>query len=185
MRFSFVSLCSLLWFAVFSPTSAAAANFEVQNSIVINAPAEAVFCFAGNPENDAAWRSEVNDMTADGPWAEGTLYYEDSTLGLNKHYLTITELEELDYPNLMIVQTPADSLFLRAERSFETLANGKTRFTYKLIVDVRMPLAATGLPVPPLLAKLYYGQVMRNYQAKLKQLLEAMTPAELPKCAAF
>jgi len=53
------------------------------------------------------------------------------------------------------------------------------------VVDVRLPFTATGIPVPPLLAKLYYAQVMRNYQSKFKQPLEAMEPSQLPICEAF
>lgn len=151
---------------------AAADTFVVRESITIDVPQEEAFCFAGNPANDVAWRSEVNTMTADGPWAVGTTYYEDSTLGFNPSYVTVTELVVLDAPTRMVVQTPADSLFLRAERTFERLSATSTRFTYRLEVDTRMPRDATGLPLPTWLVRWHYSNVMRRYQRKLERLLE-------------
>lgn len=181
MRSSVQPLClSLFLITALASSSALAqtATFEVEQSIVIDAAQEDVFCFAANPLNDAQWRSEVNEMTADGPWAEGTLYLEDSSLGSNPQYLTETFLQVLEFPTRMVVQTPQDSLFLRAERTFEAMENGKTRFTYHLTVDTRMPRAATGWSLPTWLVRWHYNNVMRRYQRALKQLLE-QAPAGL------
>jgi hypothetical protein len=156
-----------------SSSALAQTTFAVTQSVVIDSAQDEVFCFAADPINDAAWRSEVNEMTADGPWAVGTTYYEDSTLGLNPSYLTVTYMAALEFPTRMVVQSPADSLFLRAERTFAGLADGTTRFTYHLEVDTRMPQDATGLLVPTWLVRWHYTNVMRRYQQTLKRLLEA------------
>ena len=147
-------------------------TFSVENSIIINADIETVFNFAANPVNDSQWRSEVNAMSATGPWEVGTIYYEDSRLGFNPHYITPTILIELDPTYTMLVETPEDNLYLQAKRTFEELADGSTRMTYRLEVDVRMPSDAAGFYVPPLLAKIYYDNVMSGYLWRLKSILE-------------
>ncbi len=156
--------------------STAVETFELERQIVIDAAQSDVFCFAGNPLNDSVWRSEVNGMFADGPWQVGTRYYEDASLGRKPHYLTTTELRVLDFPRAMVVETPKDALLLRIERSFEELEDGRTRFTYRLIVDTRMPFEATGIRVPAFVSKLYYGRTVSQYQKKLKSFLESAPP---------
>lgn len=147
-------------------------TFTVENSIVIEADIDTVFDFAANPMNDTQWRSEVNAMSASGPWEEGTIYYEDSHLGFNPHYITPTILIELDPSDTMVVETPEDNLYLQAKRTFEERENGNTLMTYRLEVDVRMPTDAAGFYIPPLLAKIYYNNVMRVYLWRLKTILE-------------
>lgn len=161
---------------IFLSTSAFAQDqirtFTVENRVTIDADIETVFEFAANPLNDTQWRSEVNAMTASGPWEVGTVYDEDSRLGLNPHYVTPTILTELEAPYQMVVETPEDHLFLQATRTFEELDDGRTRMTYRLEVDIRMPAAATGLSLPPFLVEIYYNHVMRVYLWHLKNILE-------------
>lgn len=161
---------------IFISTSALAdgqvRTFTVENSIVIDADIDTVFEFAANPLNDSEWRSEVNSMEATGPWEVGTVYYEDSHLGFNPHYITPTILKELEAPYLMVAETPEDNLFLQAKRSFDTLDDGKTSMTYRLEVDVRMPADATRFYLPQFFVEIYYNNVMRTYLWRLKNLLE-------------
>ncbi|MDC0253592.1 hypothetical protein OAK75_01750 [Bacteriovoracales bacterium] len=146
--------------------------FVVENSIVINKPIGKVFEFAANPLNDEQWRSEVNKIKASGPWEVGTTYKEDSTLGLNPHYKTITKMLELEHPKKMVVQTGQEHLHLRSERTFKKLDESKTLMTYHVQVDKGMPYTATKLPAPSFLVKIYYSQVMKSYLQKLKRILE-------------
>jgi hypothetical protein len=146
--------------------------FELINSIIINRPIDKVFEFAANPMNDEQWRSEVNGIDSDGGWEVGTTYREDSTLGLNPHFETITKMTELEYPKKMVVKTGNDRLHLRSERTFSALGDNKTKMTYKVQVDKTMPFIATKLPVPNFLVKFYYGQVMQGYLGDLKNILE-------------
>ncbi|MBQ49148.1 MAG: hypothetical protein CMP10_17350 [Zetaproteobacteria bacterium] len=147
--------------------------FVVERSIEINRPINVVFNYAGNPSFDIHWRNEVNEMTADGPWAVGTNYYEDSTILFNPHYLTVTKLEVLDPPFRMVVQTPPGHLHLRAERTFKVIDDDTTMFTYQLQVDKRMPRKASSMPGSGMVAKPYYYQVMKFYQWRLKRTLES------------
>ena len=126
--------------------------FVVENSIVINRPIDIVFEFAANPLNDEQWRSEVNKIEANGPWEVGTIYKEDSTLGLNPHYKTITKMLELEHPKKMVVQTGQEYLHLRSERTFKELNERKTIMTYHVQVDKGMPYIATKLPAPNFVA---------------------------------
>jgi len=147
-------------------------TFTIENSIIIDADIETVFAFAADPLNDSQWRSEVNVMDADGPWEVGTVYYEDSRLGLNPHYITPTVLTDLESPYLMVVETPEDNLYLQAIRVFEELDDGRTLMTYRLEVDVRMPADASGFHFPQFLVEIYYSNVMRCYLRQLKNILE-------------
>lgn len=146
--------------------------FIVENRVLIDADIEEVFAFAGNPINDGEWRAEVNVMEANGPWEVGTQYDEDSHLGFNPHYITPTVMTELDPPHLMVVETPEDNLYLKATRSFEETDDGETLMTYRLEVDKRMPANTLGFPIPVVLARIYYDNVMKTYLWRLKHLLE-------------
>ena len=167
---------ALIIFTIFGTSTVFAAEtirtFTIENTIIIDADVDTVFEFAGNPLNDTEWRSEVNSMEASGPWEVGTIYYEDSHLGLNPHYLTPTILTELERPHRMVVETPEDHLYLRATRTFEPNDDGSTTMTYRLDVDTRMPRDATGLYLPQFVVNIYYNNVMRHYLWRLKNLLE-------------
>lgn len=171
MKYIAITL-SLIFISTSALAEGRARTFTVENTIAIDADIDTVFEFAANPLNDSQWRSEVNSMEATGPWEVGTVYYEDSHLGFNPHYMTPTILKELDYPHLMVAETPEDNLYLQAKRSFEELDDGNTLITYRLEVDVRMPADATRLYLPQFLVEIYYNNVMRGYLRQLKNILE-------------
>jgi uncharacterized protein YndB with AHSA1/START domain len=163
---------SFVFFSSFAQASEQVRTFTVENSVVINAQVQDVFEFAANPLNDVQWRSEVNTMTASGPWEVGTIYYEDSRLGIRPHYVTPTVMTELEPPHRMVVETPEDNLYLKATRTFEPLDDGRTMMTYRLDVDLRMPVDVTGLYLPRFFVELYYNHVMRVYLSRLRYILE-------------
>ena len=163
---------SFVFFSSFAQASDQVRTFTVENSVVIDADVQSVFEFAANPLNDVHWRNEVNTMTASGPWEVGTIYYEDSRLGIRPHYVTPAAMIELEPPHRMVIETPEDNLYLRATRTFEQLDDGHTMMTYRLDVDLRMPVEVTGLYLPRFFVELYYNHVMRFYLSRLRYILE-------------
>lgn len=163
---------SFAFFSDFAHASDQVRTFTVENQVVIDAEVQSVFEFAANPLNDVHWRSEVNEMTASGPWEVGTIYTEDSRLGIRPHYVTPAVMIELEPPHRMVVETPEDNLYLRATRTFEPLDDGRTMMTYRLDVDLRMPVDVSGLYLPRFFVELYYNHVMRFYLSRLRYILE-------------
>lgn len=137
-----------------SASSAAAPDpgitiISIERSVVINRAPKRVFAYAADFLNDPAWRAEVNTMTVDGPRRLGAIYTEDSTLGLQQHGVTLTELTDWEPRRLAAAETlPTSPYYLRSQRTFERIGPKRTRLTYLLEYDAAMAHAVFGFPVP-------------------------------------
>lgn len=145
----------------------------IERSVVINVPVERAFAYAADFLHDPEWRAEVNTMTVDGPRRIGAVYTENSHLGLQRHWVTLTQLTVWE-PNVRVVAEtlPSSPYYLRSERHFEPLSAGRTRMTYLLEYEPAMANAVFGFTVPPVLVEVAYSAIMTSYLARLRLLLQ-------------
>lgn len=174
------ALVAVLLVPAVAPTAQAVEDAEavemitIERSVVIDRPRRAVFAYAADFLNDPDWRAEVNTMTVDGPRRIGAVYTEDSTLGLQQHWVTLTELTVWKPRRKVAAETLATSpYYLRSQRTFRRTSDGGTRLTYLLEYDAAMADAVFGFPVPPAFVEAGYGAIMRVYLNKLRSLLES------------
>ncbi|EPZ50026.1 polyketide cyclase/dehydrase and lipid transport [Bacteriovorax sp. BAL6_X] len=146
---------------------------QVTGSIEINTPIEEVFEFVADPMNDHHWRSEVNDMATNSRTFEiGSTFREDAWIGIRKHFITTTELIELNAPHQALFETVrSNPYFLRSNRMFKESENG-TIFTYVVDFDRRMIKETFGFNAKPEVVVKLYGVLMKKYLKKLKRKLE-------------
>jgi hypothetical protein len=146
---------------------------HINKSVEIDQDIKVVFDLVSNTMNDHHWRSEVNDMSADGEFAVGTIFTEDAHIGLRKNFITRTQLIELhDLKNAFYV-TPKDApYFLSSRREVKELSNGKTLVTYTVKFDPKMSRVTVAIPLPRKVLEVSYGLIIKKYLKNLKKYLE-------------
>jgi hypothetical protein len=144
--------------------------FEVDESIVIDAPAERVFALVSDFRRDGSWRDEVISMESlDGGFtAVGGRFREVARLPLGE-LVTITAVRALEPTRRVAVQTePGAPLWLSSERSVEPTPCG-ARFRYRVRAE------NTSL-FPTALVRVIYAGMVRSYVRNLRALLEEGAP---------
>lgn len=145
----------------------------ISQSVLIEREVEIVFDLVKNTMNDDIWRSEVNSMQASGEFEVGTVYTEDARIGLNKNFITRTQLVRLVENSEAFYVTPkSEPYFLTSLRSVEKTQNGMTKFTYTVQFDKNMSKKAFGINISKRMLKLGYSVIMKQYLRKLKNYLE-------------
>lgn len=164
------NLILLLAVNLISTYSFALETVQSTGSVIIDAPIEEVFEFVADPMNDQIWRSEVNDMTTNNREFEvGSTFREDAWIGIRKHFITTTELIELDYPNQALFETvKSNPYFLRSNRLFREVEGG-TEFSYIVDFDRRMIKETFGFNAKPKVVIKLYSFLMSKYLKKLKK----------------
>jgi len=150
-------------------------------AIDINRPAEALFAFAADPENDLFWRKEVVLTEASGPLAYGALYREEITLGLVNNFEMQAQVTHFQPPFQVRVQAPAHfGRTFTAERIFTPIWPDQTRVHYSVTADIEVVNDITRSIVTPEFAERYYAWVMQSYLRQLKWLMEARPAPNAP-----
>ncbi len=164
----------LLCFFFMIQTAVAIESVNIKRSVVINKPIEKVCEFVSNPMNDHLWRSEVNEMSIEGgELVEGAVVREDAWIGLQRNFITKTEVIRLDCTNdALFLTTDENPFYLQSHRIFESLGKNKTRFTYDVEFDVRMISVTLGLNINPELVARGYGIKMWSYLQKLRKVIK-------------
>ncbi|TNE95801.1 MAG: SRPBCC family protein [Deltaproteobacteria bacterium] len=164
----------LLVFLAFTHFAFALETVNVKKSVVINQPIEKVCSFVSNPMNDHLWRSEVNEMSIEGgELMEGAVIVEDAWIGLQRNFITKTEVIRLDCPyDALFITTKDNPFYLQSHRIFEALDENRTKFTYDVEFDVRMISETLGLNINPQLVARGYGFKMWSYLQKLRQVIK-------------
>ncbi len=145
----------------------------ISKSILINEKIEDVYIHVSNTLNDDTWRTEVNDMQADGAFEVGTTFTEDAHIGLRKNFITKTVLMELIENKKAFYQTPLDAkYFLSSLREVEVVSESKTRFTYTVVFDRAMSRETLGANLPSGLLEFSYGLIMKGYLRNLAELFD-------------
>lgn len=146
---------------------------HVTGSIEIKADIQRVFELVSDPMNDHLWRREVNEMMTDRRELEvGSIFREDAWIGIKRHFITTTELIELEPPYRALFETvKSNPYFLRSDRSFKETTNG-TVFTYNIDFDQAMIKPTFGFNAKPETVVKLYGILMKGYLKKLKRILE-------------
>lgn len=145
----------------------------ISQSVLIEREVEIVFDLVKNTMNDDIWRSEVNSMQASGEFEVGTVYTEDARIGLNKNFITRTQLVRLVENSKAFYVTPkSEPYFLTSLRQVEKTQNGMTKFTYTVQFDKNMSKKAFGINISKRMLKLGYSVIMKQYLRKLKNYLE-------------
>jgi hypothetical protein len=146
---------------------------HISRSIIIKKPLSEVFDHVKDTTHDDTWRTEVNQMDANGPFQVGTTYTEDAHIGFNRNFITRTVLLILNPLEKAYYQTPPDApYFLSSLREVKKIDHEMTEFTYTVEFDSRMSRETLGLNLPPTLLELSYGVIMKNYLLNLKSYLE-------------
>jgi len=150
-------------------------SIKLKYSVVIEASQEEVFEFVANPLNDHLWRSEVNRIESSGEIsAVGTEFLENAWIGIQKNFITITRLVEYKAPDrALFITVDRNPYFLKSDRIFSSLKDGKTLFTYKVDFDKKMVPKTFGINVRPSIVKKLYGILMKKYLRKLKSILDS------------
>lgn len=165
---------TLLVLFLFCNLSFALDTVNVKKSVIINQPIDKVCAFVSNPMNDHLWRSEVNKMSIEGgELREGAVIVEDAWIGLQRKFITKTEVVRLDCPHdALFITIEENPFYLQSHRIFESLDENRTKFTYDLDFDVRMITETLGLNINPQLVARGYGLKMWSYLQKLKQVIK-------------
>tara|TARA_Y100000817_G_C16739890_1_gene491955 strand:- start:252 stop:779 length:528 start_codon:yes stop_codon:yes gene_type:complete len=165
------------WFVLLAVGLVGAPSFArelivMEKSIEIQRSIEDVYEFAGNALNDGSWRKEVNEIRMDGPFNVGTIFYEDAKLGSHDHFITYTEITEMNEHEVIYETTLDNPSYLKSHRIFEAIDSETTRFTYHVEVEEKMFKDILKLPVPKFLAKWAYKRRMKKYLKSLRDQLE-------------
>jgi uncharacterized membrane protein len=144
-------------------------------SIHIDRPAEDVFAFVAEPENNPRWRSYVIEThwLDEGPMRVGRRGRQVSKV-LGRRMEVVAEIVEWDPPRHVVWQTVAGSATVRTDCLVEPEAGG-----------CRLTISAEGdftNPVMRLLSPLAIGMMKRQARAdtrKLKDALEGRTEQTL------
>ncbi len=146
---------------------------HLSKSIIIDKPIEEVFNHVKDTMNDDTWRSEVNQMQADGSFQVGTTYTEDAHIGLRRNFITKTVLVEVRENEKAYYETPDEAKYaLTSLREVEKISDSKTKFTYTVEFDSRMSRETLGLNLRPGILQVSYGVIMAKYLRNLKRYLE-------------
>lgn len=146
---------------------------HISKSIVINRTIEEVFHHVKNTLNDDTWRTEVNSMEADGPFALGTTYIEDAHIGLQRNFITKTVLVNIVENDTAFYVTPKNAkYFLSSLRTVESIGEDQTKFTYTVEFDAMMSKETLMILLPHEVLAFSYGIIMGQYLKNLKDYLE-------------
>jgi len=146
---------------------------RITKSITINQDITTVFDHVKNTMNDDTWRSEVNQMQADGPFEVGTTYTEDAHIGLNRSFITKTILADIRKNQRAFYVTPQDApYYLSSLREVERIDDQTTKFTYSVEFDSRMSKETLGINLSPKILAATYGMIMSKYLRNLKRYLQ-------------
>ncbi len=146
---------------------------QISKSIVIHKDIETVYEHVKDTMNDDTWRTEVNDMSADGPFRLGTTYTEDAHIGLNRNFITKTVLMGYFKNKMAYYVTPLKAkYFLSSLRQVKKIDEETTEFTYTVKFDSRMSEETLGINLSPRILEISYGIIMKQYLRNLKRYLE-------------
>lgn len=144
----------------------------VQKSVILTKPLEEVFEYVKDTTHDKCWRREVNSMTANAPFGIGTFYVEDAHIGLNRNFITTTQITDLKDNDFVLYETPADAkYYLSSHRKVQKISESKTKFTYTIQFDPKMSKETLGLYIPARILSASYGILVRSYMRKLKSCI--------------
>ena len=147
--------------------------FHVAASVVVKAPIQEAFAFAGNAANDHYWRTEVNRFKVIGGFSVGSVFIEDAKLGIHPHYITRARLIDMRPPYGVVYRTlPQNRFYLRSTRLFEPLSPTQTRVIYKVDIEKAMIRDILGVALPPELVSAIYSARMRRYLRNLRRILQ-------------
>ncbi len=156
-----------------SPVYSQVKLVHISKSIIINRPIQEVFELVKNTLNDDTWRTEVNSMEADGPFALGTTYTEDAHIGLQRNFITRTTLVKLIENKLALYLTPEDAkYFLSSLREVISIDEENTKFTYTVEFDSEMSKETLMIHLPNEVLEFSYGLIMNQYLKNLKDYLD-------------
>jgi hypothetical protein len=139
---------------------------KVEYSVVISRPAEEVFAFAGNPDNDPKWGSLIvaSRQLSPGPVGVGTRFQQMATfLGARVN----TEIEITAYaPGESVCYRASHPVAIEHCRSFEAVPEG-TRLTFCTEIDAR-----GRLPMPISFLKTIARRQMEADMDEIKSKIE-------------
>ncbi len=172
MKSLLLTLCILLSHAGFAQIEEQYRT-HLSKSIIINKDISTVFEHVKNTMNDDTWRTEVNQMQADGPFQVGTTYTEDAHIGLRRNFITKTVLVALEENVKAYYETPTQATYaLTSLREVKRIDDEKTEFTYTVEFDSRMSRETLGINLSPSILQVSYGVIMAKYLRNLKRYLE-------------
>jgi carbon monoxide dehydrogenase subunit G len=147
---------------------------KVTSSVEIARPADEVFDFLAEVENNTRWLSGMRSSrwTSDPPRGVGSTYEQEASF-LGKRIVTSFEVTELEPGRSVTITSRASSFPLRVRRSVEALGAGRSR------VDEVVEADPSGFyrRWSALLRQMVQRRIRRDYR-RLKQLLETAAPQE-------
>lgn len=146
---------------------------KMSSSVEIAVPAQRLFEYISDGNNDPKWRTEVDRMEVQGEIEEGTVMIEYSSFYRFLHTVTPTEIKTLDAPHKLVLETPdSHPTWLRSIRTIEELEHDQVRFTYELAFSLDSMKQILPFTPPAKLVSMWYSPRIKKYLRNLKKIVE-------------